>query len=810
MNMKKKISKLFALLTATSMLITIPSLTTIAGAADATVTETTTGVVSTADDDSLVRIESYLTHSEIESISSKPCDIIFVLDQSKWMNTEDNKGEDRATVLQTMQNMMQSLSTPAYSEHRVAIVGYGTLNMGSNAAPYDEETYPGVQEPIYNSSLDTGYYTKDGFNSINGWVDLADVSDTALPEMPDDYLVNEAYDDVFMSLSDAEEAINPDTMRAWYSEDARFDAGMAMAEQLAEIAKAHDENSDRDLIICITASSIPPKEIDNYYLSVKVVVRPWVIRNNDIVLNSASTATGIIDESDDSTDATDITDESNDSTDTTNIADESADTTSNLRDAAVLAAAEDLKNKGATIFVYGNYHNSGTTYDEGNQDTYELFYETMAKISGNSETSDDEKENYFFSLNDYDNVIDAMNKLKTNVIVEAVGVGNRQHTINVNQLTNGSDTISVSDLIASQDPELWQKALTSKTAKIEYFDFTGYKNGEAQFESTPVITNEVSISELFAKSDSEISYETNIAPVPPNTQYTADNNSIYGQKVVITFSLPQKLETPNATPEPTLEPLPSGEPIELDGIEYAYIFGYEPHLIERLTVTDEDGNESGVWNVEIRMAPEDNVTREQVAAMIMRMIDQKYNTMDADYPLTDNISAHAGTWYERGLAYLASKGAFDGIDKVYTGSVTRGEVAKLISYGLNLSDSAETTFTDIENSPYKKYIEIMNAYGYMQGESDTEFAPDKIMTRAEFCSLFNRIIGREDALLEAADGTQVTPQLFYFVDLPDDAWYTPVMLRATSAYDSDGYVDIDTRLSNIRNTLDKYDSQKLF
>jgi hypothetical protein len=76
--------------------------------------------------------------------------------------------------------------------------------------------------------------------------------------------------------------------------------------------------------------------------------------------------------------------------------------------------------------------------------------------------------------------------------------------------------------------------------------------------------------------------------------------------------------------------------------------------------------------------------------------------------------------------------------------------------------------------------------------------------------MFNQIIDREDALLEAADGTVVTPQLFYFTDLPDDAWYTPVMLRATCAYDSNGYVDIDTRLSNIRNTLDKYDSQKLF
>lgn len=267
---------------------------------------------------------------------------------------------------------------------------------------------------------------------------------------------------------------------------------------------------------------------------------------------------------------------------------------------------------------------------------------------------------------------------------------------------------------------------------------------------------------------------------------------------------------PTPTPEPTQEPVPTGKPIDLEGVKYAYIFGYEPDFVERVKVVDEDGNESGAWNAEIRMAPNDYVQREQVAAMIMRMIDQKYDTTGVTYPVTDNIAEHAGTWYERGLAYIASTGAFDGAGKVYTGNVTRGEVAKLVAYGLNLTDRVETSFEDIADSPYKQYIEIMNAYGYMQGISDTEFEPNRVMTRAEFCSMFNHIIGREDASLESADGTVVTPQLYYFTDLEDDAWYTPVMLRATSAYDDNGYVDIETRLANIRNTLDNYDSQKLF
>jgi hypothetical protein len=742
--MKKKISKLFAAFMAASMLFTTPSLTSIAAETDADnlCTETTTGVVSTTDDESTVTIESYLTHKEIEDISVKPCDVIFVLDQSKWMNTEANKGAEREAILNAMEDLMHSLNTPSYGEHRVAIVGYGRLNLGG-IDPYDAETYPGVKQTV--TSLNTGYYTKTGFMTAGGWGEVSDSASAELPTMPNNFLVNETYDNLFMSIEDADEVINPDTMNAWYAAAARMDAGLTMTKQIAKVAKENDPNNERELIVCMAASSIP-------------------IQNNFSTNESY------------------------------------------IRDAAALSVANELKENGARIYAFGDYHNSKKAFSSDRQDTYDLFFDTMSEVCGTSDTPAEEKESFFFSLDEYNNITYALNDLITHVNIESIGVGVQNHTISVDQLNTSSSTVSVSDFIASQSADDWQEALANGKATISCYSFTGYENGEAQFESTPILQKEVSISELFANSNSEISYNARMIPVPPNTQYTADNNYSYGQKVVITFSIPKSSETPEVTPAP----LPSEGPIDLEGIEYAYIFGYEPHLIERLIVTDEDGNKRGVWNAEIRMAPEDDVTREQVAAMIMRMIDQKYNTTDLDYPLTDNIASHAGTWYERGLAYIASTGAFDGIDKVATGRVTRGEVAKLIAYGLNLTETAETDFTDIENSPYKKYIEIMNAYGYMQGVSATEFNPNRVMTRAEFCSMFNRIIGREDALLEAADGTQVTPELYYFTDLPSDAWYTPVMLRATSAYDKDGYVDIDTRLANIRNTLDRYDSQKLF
>lgn len=258
---------------------------------------------------------------------------------------------------------------------------------------------------------------------------------------------------------------------------------------------------------------------------------------------------------------------------------------------------------------------------------------------------------------------------------------------------------------------------------------------------------------------------------------------------------------PAQTPEPTETPAPTpgGEEIDLKGLGYAYIFGYEPE-IEYV---------DGKWTAEVRMAPNDVVTREQVAAMLMRMVDQKYDTTDVSYPVTSAIAAHDGTWYVRGLAYLAQNGAFDDVDSVQIGNVTRGEVAKLLVYGLNLSKTEETGFADIADSEYKSYIETVVSYGYMNGTSDDTFEPNRYMTRAEFCQMFNNVIGRTEMGLTAQDGSTVTQETYSIVDIKGH-WAEEAMLKATSAYDDNGLIDVETRIANIRNILDNYDAQKWF
>ena len=261
--------------------------------------------------------------------------------------------------------------------------------------------------------------------------------------------------------------------------------------------------------------------------------------------------------------------------------------------------------------------------------------------------------------------------------------------------------------------------------------------------------------------------------------------------------------------EPEEEPETEDTSIDLKGATYAYIFGYEPVI---KSVTDEDGNQTTV--AEIDMGMDDAVTTEQVSAMLMRLLDQQNFTKGKAYKVTPSVEPYRNEWYARGLAYQVSVGGLPAEGGIGVGNVTRAKVANLVAHALKLNLSAETPFTDIAGNPYENSIKKVYAYGYMRGVGENTFAPDEIMTRAEFCQLFNNIIGRDEMGLTAldADGNPytITPADYSIVDMSPEHWAYEACLKATSAYDDDGYVSLAKRKENIRNKLDAYDSQLLY
>ena len=431
------------------------------------------------------QIEAYLTDTDNQSRTVTPCDIIFLIEQSTFMNTQNDTtqyGQERADILNSMENLLQNLPAPTTGgEHRVAIAGFGRINNSGSSDPYIESQHPGAMlPPTQNPSLNTGYYTCNTdkspvFHSQSGWTEWSSIpnnDETTLPQMPDGYLANENYDDVFMSISDAEAVIDVNKMVSWHAGASRMDAGLQITKQLAEIAKNH-KDEDRNLIIFVAASSLPYQ--------------------NGIGVQS-------------------------------------------LRPEAAQAAATELKNKyNATIFGFGdfralNLEDSSMTAEK--QRTQ--FNETMAGICGNSTTLDGTP--YFKGLSQVHDINEALNEL---LIQIDANVNPNAKSLNINVGNFQEKSTEPTSHISHTWKELKEKhhILTSsainETASVDYYRFKEYDaNGNPQFAATPFLRIERSLSDI--GSGDSIQTALSLQPIPPvGTEGTA-----YGVKAVITITDP--------------------------------------------------------------------------------------------------------------------------------------------------------------------------------------------------------------------------------------------------------------------------------
>lgn len=427
------------------------------------------------------QIEAYLTDTKNQSHTVKPCDIIFLIEQSTFMNTQTDTtqyGQERADILKSMENLLQNLPAPTTGAHRVAIAGFGRINNSGSSDSYIESQHPGTKLTTdQNPSLNTGYYTNaDGspvFHSQGGWTEWSG-DNTTLPQMPEGYLANESYDNVFMSIDAAKDVIDVHKMVSWHAGASRMDAGLQITEQLAEIAQAHKAGGeDRNLIIFVAASSLPYQ--------------------NGIGVQS-------------------------------------------LRPEAAQAAATELKNKyNATIFGFGdfralNLEDSSMTAEK--QRTQ--FNETMAGICGNSTTLDGTP--YFKGLSQVHDINEALNELliqiDANVNPNAkslhINVGNFQE-----KSTEPTSHISHTWKELKEKHHILTSSAINETASVDYYRFKEYDaNGNPQFDATPFLRIERSLSDI--GSGDSIQTALSLQPIPPvGTEGTA-----YGVKAVITITDP--------------------------------------------------------------------------------------------------------------------------------------------------------------------------------------------------------------------------------------------------------------------------------
>ena len=394
------------------------------------------------------QIEAYLTDSTNKTRTVKPCDIIFLIEQSTFMNTQNNTafyGQERKDILDTMEKMLDAIPAPTTGgEHRVAISGYGRINNPGNSDTYVADQYPGVKlDSSKNQSLNTGYYTCENnapvFHSANGWTEWSKVEgndDKTLPRMPDGYLTNVAYNNVFMSVSDAKKVIDADQMVSWHAQASRMDAGLQLTERLAQIAANHKQsNKDRNLIVFIAASSLPYQNQSGGYQ----VLRP---------------------------------------------------------EAAIEAAKELKDTYGATIFGFGDFNklnlNNGLTEEEQRDN----FNATMASICGSTGTADGAA--YFKGLSQAHDIDEALSELLIQIDAN-VNPNAEKLPINVTSFQEaGGEHTSHTWAQIKADHHILSSSSINEIASVDYYRFTGYDaNNTPQFDmSKPVRHTYLNISQI--------------------------------------------------------------------------------------------------------------------------------------------------------------------------------------------------------------------------------------------------------------------------------------------------------------------------
>ncbi len=179
--------------------------------------------------------------------------------------------------------------------------------------------------------------------------------------------------------------------------------------------------------------------------------------------------------------------------------------------------------------------------------------------------------------------------------------------------------------------------------------------------------------------------------------------------------------------------------------------------------------------------PNNQITRAQVAQILYNLLED--NSVTGSFPCA-YADVSEGDWYYTAVTTLASLGVLDcdGGDFNPNEAITRAEFVGIVTRLTTAVECEENPFPDVtEDSPY--YAAIMTAYalGWIYGHDDGTFGIDGNLTRAEACTIFNRILGR------SADSTVLasSSKLRTFTDVSTSSWYYSQVMEATIDHEAD-------------------------
>ncbi len=178
--------------------------------------------------------------------------------------------------------------------------------------------------------------------------------------------------------------------------------------------------------------------------------------------------------------------------------------------------------------------------------------------------------------------------------------------------------------------------------------------------------------------------------------------------------------------------------------------------------------------------PENNITREEVAAIIYRLMNEDaQKEFSGKEPTFTDISK--SDWSYESVAVVAAAGLISGYeDSTFRpgNAITRAEFAAMLSRLYTDIDIAYAIdFNDIHGHWAENDIKKLSALECISGYEDGTFRPEQLITRAEAIVIINRI------LVRYANHDGISSNANTWADNGTDKWYYYPVLEATNAHD---------------------------
>ena len=179
--------------------------------------------------------------------------------------------------------------------------------------------------------------------------------------------------------------------------------------------------------------------------------------------------------------------------------------------------------------------------------------------------------------------------------------------------------------------------------------------------------------------------------------------------------------------------------------------------------------------------PNGRITRAEVATIFFRLLtdDARQRNWSSENNFSD---VSADKWYNNAVSTLCHMGVLGGYsDGTFrpNAPITRAEFAKIaVSFSQANGSAVYSYFTDVKTTDwFAPYVTAAKDSSLIEGYSDGSFKPENRITRAEACTIVNRVLGRKPSKSHMKISGRI--------DWPDCTtadWFYEAIMEATNSH----------------------------